>query len=72
MFPSVRHPRTAVRSYPSYPFPRESAPHWRNYRNIPGRKGGMGGLLKVAILGSLTYFIAKKIFQSKSSTDEQN
>lgn len=32
-------------------------------RHAPGFNGKMGGLLKVALLGTCTYFIAKKLFQ---------
>lgn len=34
--------------------------HWARYKSGPGK--GMG-LLKVVLLGSLTYFVAKKGFQ---------
>ncbi|KAG9568966.1 hypothetical protein KCU77_g984, partial [Aureobasidium melanogenum] len=72
MISSQRVSRSAFRShpYPRYHSPNEAAMHWRKYRNGPGK--GMA-LLKVAIIGSLTYLVAKKIFQDpKSSTNEQN
>jgi hypothetical protein len=34
--------------------------HWARYRSGP--RNGIG-LLKVVLLGSLTYFVAKQIFQ---------
>lgn len=59
---SHHYSRAALRinPYPRYPVPYEHALRWRNHRNGPGK--GMS-FLRIAVLGSLTYFIAKKILQ---------
>ncbi|KAJ5963700.1 uncharacterized protein N7479_003576 [Penicillium vulpinum] len=36
-------------------------------RHAHGLRGGMGGLLKVALLGTCTYFIAKKLSHANQS-----
>ncbi|KAJ5529130.1 hypothetical protein N7527_002523 [Penicillium freii] len=36
-------------------------------RHAPGFRGKTGGLLKVALLGTCTYFIAKKLFHANRS-----
>ncbi|CAI7615947.1 uncharacterized protein N7487_007843 [Penicillium crustosum] len=36
-------------------------------RHTPGFRGKMGGLLKIALLGTCTYFVAKKISHANQS-----